>query len=125
MKAPGLTLGKKEDKLGIKGSSTATVTFEDYKVCKISLRGPAKHHTAPYIHHIFILHHTSLPMHRTLYTIQTHHTSLCMTQVPKAQVLGKVGEGFKVAMHTLDGGRIGVAAQALGIAQASLDCAVE
>lgn len=48
-----------------------------------------------------------------------------MAQVPKSQVLGKVGEGFKVAMHTLDGGRIGVAAQALGIAQASLDCAVE
>lgn len=35
MKAPGLTLGKKEDKLGIKGSSTATVTFEDYKVSQV------------------------------------------------------------------------------------------
>lgn len=76
MKAPGVILGKKEDKLGIRGSSTATVTFED---CKI----------------------------------------------PKENLLGKAGEGFKIAMNTLDGGRIGVAGQALGIAQASLDCAVE
>lgn len=74
MKSPGITLGKKEDKLGIRGSSTATVTFEDCKV-------------------------------------------------PKNQLLGKPGEGFKVAMTTLDGGRIGIAGQALGIAQASLDCA--
>lgn len=76
MKAPGVSLGKKEDKLGIRGSSTATVTFEDYKV-------------------------------------------------PKANLLGQAGEGFKIAMTTLDGGRIGVASQALGIAKASLDCAVE
>ena len=40
-------------------------------------------------------------------------------------LLGKVGEGFKIAMSTLDGGRIGIAAQALGIAQAALDHAVE
>lgn len=74
MKGPGVSLGKKEDKLGIRGSSTCTVTFED---CRI----------------------------------------------PKSQLLGKKGEGFKIAMGTLDGGRIGVAAQALGIAKASLDCA--
>jgi butyryl-CoA dehydrogenase len=42
-------------------------------------------------------------------------------RVPKANLLGKEGEGFKIAMHTLDGGRIGIAAQALGIAQAALD----
>lgn len=75
MKSPGLSLGKKEDKLGIRGSSTATVTFEDYKV-------------------------------------------------PKENMLGPLGKGFTIAMTTLDSGRIGVAAQALGIAQASLDCAV-
>jgi butyryl-CoA dehydrogenase len=74
MKSPGISLGKKEDKLGIRGSSTATITFEDCKV-------------------------------------------------PKDQLLGKPGEGFKVAMTTLDGGRIGIAGQAIGIAQASLDCA--
>ncbi|MDR2825316.1 MAG: acyl-CoA dehydrogenase [Deltaproteobacteria bacterium] len=44
--------------------------------------------------------------------------------VPKANLLGKEGEGFKIAMQTLDGGRIGIAAQALGIAQGSLDAAV-
>jgi butyryl-CoA dehydrogenase len=75
MKTPGVVLGKKEDKLGIRGSSTATVTFED---CKI----------------------------------------------PKGNLLGQAGQGFKIAMNTLDAGRIGVAGQALGIAQASLDCAV-
>jgi butyryl-CoA dehydrogenase len=42
-------------------------------------------------------------------------------RVPAANVMGKEGEGFKIAMGTLDGGRIGVAAQALGIAQACLD----
>lgn len=76
MKAPGVTLGKKEDKLGIRASSTSTVTFEDYRL-------------------------------------------------PKSCLLGKPGEGFKIAMHTLDGGRIGIAAQALGIAAASLECAVK
>lgn len=76
MKTPGIILGKKEDKLGIRGSSTATVTFED---CKI----------------------------------------------PKGNLLGEKGKGFTIAMTTLDAGRIGVASQALGIAQAALDCAVE
>jgi len=75
MKTPGISLGKKEDKLGIRGSSTATVSFEDCKV-------------------------------------------------PKEDMLGAPGKGFAIAMSTLDGGRIGVAAQALGIAKASLDCAV-
>ncbi|HWR41366.1 MAG TPA: acyl-CoA dehydrogenase [Patescibacteria group bacterium] len=46
-------------------------------------------------------------------------------KVPKENMLGKEGDGFKIAMSTLDGGRIGVAAQALGIAQAALDHAVK
>ena len=45
-------------------------------------------------------------------------------QVPDSAVVGNVGEGFKVAMATLDGGRIGIASQALGIAKASLDVSV-
>lgn len=45
--------------------------------------------------------------------------------VPKENLLGKLGKGFGVAMSTLDGGRIGIAAQALGIAQGALDEAVE
>lgn len=72
----GLSLGKKEDKLGIKGSSTCNLIFDDCKV-------------------------------------------------PKENLLGKLGEGFKIAMSTLDAGRIGIAGQALGIAQASIDCAVD
>jgi butyryl-CoA dehydrogenase len=44
--------------------------------------------------------------------------------VPDSAVVGKVGEGFKVAMATLDGGRIGIASQALGIARAALDVSV-
>ncbi|XP_033356115.1 short-chain specific acyl-CoA dehydrogenase, mitochondrial [Bombus vosnesenskii] len=72
----GLSVGKKEDKLGIHGSSTCSLIFED---CNL----------------------------------------------PKENILGEPGMGFKIAMMTLDAGRIGIAAQALGIAQASLDCAVE
>ncbi|KPJ05223.1 Short-chain specific acyl-CoA dehydrogenase, mitochondrial [Papilio xuthus] len=72
----GLELGKKEDKLGIRGSSTCSLIFED-------------------------------------------------CEVPKDSILGEPGFGFKIAMMTLDSGRIGIAAQALGIAQASLDVAVE
>ncbi|XP_032459531.1 short-chain specific acyl-CoA dehydrogenase, mitochondrial isoform X2 [Phocoena sinus] len=75
MPTPGLTLGKKEDKLGIRASSTANLIFED---CRI----------------------------------------------PKDNLLGEPGMGFKIAMQTLDMGRIGIASQALGIAQAALDCAV-
>ncbi len=75
MHGSGVSIGKKEDKLGIRASSTGTVTFEE-------------------------------------------------ARVPKSQMLGPTGAGFKVAMTTLDGGRIGIASQALGIAQASLECAV-
>ncbi len=59
------------------------------------------------------------------------HSSLTMelifqdVKVPVENRLGKDGEGFKIAMTTLDGGRIGVAAQALGIGQAALDYAVK
>ena len=45
-------------------------------------------------------------------------------KVPDSAIVGNVGEGFKVAMATLDGGRIGIASQALGIAKASLDVSV-
>jgi butyryl-CoA dehydrogenase len=45
-------------------------------------------------------------------------------RVPDSAVVGKVGEGFKVAMATLDGGRIGIACQALGIARAAMETAV-
>ncbi|HML33092.1 acyl-CoA dehydrogenase [Sporomusa sphaeroides] len=73
---PGFTFGKKEHKLGIRGSITMELIFQDLKV-------------------------------------------------PKENRLGKEGEGFKIAMSTLDGGRIGIAAQALGIAQAALDASVK
>ncbi|XP_019937817.1 short-chain specific acyl-CoA dehydrogenase, mitochondrial [Paralichthys olivaceus] len=76
MPHPGLSLGKKEDKLGIRASSTANIILED---CRI----------------------------------------------PLGNMLGPCGAGFKIAMQTLDSGRIGIAAQALGIAQASLDCAAD
>ena len=46
-------------------------------------------------------------------------------KVPKENLLGKEGEGFKIAMNTLDGGRIGIAAQALGIAQGAYENALE
>lgn len=46
-------------------------------------------------------------------------------KVPKDRMLGNVGDGFKVAMSTLDGGRIGIASQALGIAQGAFDVTVE
>jgi alkylation response protein AidB-like acyl-CoA dehydrogenase len=46
-------------------------------------------------------------------------------RVPAANLLGKEGEGFKIAMTTLDGGRIGVAAQSVGIAQGALDEAIK
>ena len=42
-------------------------------------------------------------------------------RIPKENLLGKQGKGFGIAMHTLDGGRIGIAAQALGIAEGALD----
>ena len=46
-------------------------------------------------------------------------------RVPKENLLGEVGDGFKIAMMTLDGGRNGIAAQAVGIAQGALDAAVD
>jgi alkylation response protein AidB-like acyl-CoA dehydrogenase len=45
-------------------------------------------------------------------------------RVPAANLLGELGGGFRIAMHTLDGGRIGIATQAVGIAQACLDASV-
>ena len=64
-----------------------------------------------------------------------HKMGICSSQtmelifqdvkLPVANRLGKEGEGFKIAMSTLDGGRIGVGAQALGIAQAALEAAVK
>ena len=69
---PGFSVGKHEDKMGIRASSTCELIFED-----------------------------------------------CI--VPKENLLGEEGKGFKVAMMTLDGGRIGIAAQALGIAQGAID----
>ncbi|WP_022819059.1 acyl-CoA dehydrogenase [Fusobacterium russii] len=69
---PGFSIGKKEKKLGIKGSATCELIFEN---CRI----------------------------------------------PKENLLGEKGKGFKIAMMTLDGGRIGIASQALGIAQGALD----
>jgi alkylation response protein AidB-like acyl-CoA dehydrogenase len=72
----GYHVGKKEQKLGLRASSTVQLVFED-------------------------------------------------ARVPARKVLGEVGGGFKIAMHTLDGGRIGIAAQAVGIAQACLDASVK
>lgn len=71
----GFTVGKKEDKLGIRASSTTELIFED---CKI----------------------------------------------PKANVLGEVGKGYKVSIETLNEGRIGIAAQMLGIAQGAYEAAL-
>jgi alkylation response protein AidB-like acyl-CoA dehydrogenase len=70
--AAGFTVGKKEDKLGIRASSTCELLFED-----------------------------------------------CV--VPKSQILGEVGKGYKVAIETLNEGRIGIGAQMLGLAQGALD----
>lgn len=74
--APGFEFGTKEKKMGIRGSSTYELIFQD---CRI----------------------------------------------PKDNLLGVRGKGFGMAMATLDGGRIGIAAQALGIAEGALDRAVE
>ena len=73
---PGFTFGTKENKMGIRGSSTYELIFTD---CRI----------------------------------------------PKENMLGAQGKGFNIAMHTLDGGRIGIAAQALGLAEGALDRTVE
>ena len=46
-------------------------------------------------------------------------------RIPSENLIGKEGDGFKIALSTLDGGRIGIASQALGIAQASLDASIK
>ena len=51
-------------------------------------------------------------------TTELYFDNVC---VPKTHLIGEEGEGFKIALSTLDGGRIGIAAQALGIAQSALD----
>jgi len=68
----GFTVGKKEDKLGIRASSTCELIFEDCRV-------------------------------------------------PRANVLGEIGKGYKVAIETLNEGRIGIGAQMIGLAQGALD----
>ncbi len=72
---PALQVGKHEDKMGIRGSSTCELIFED-----------------------------------------------CI--IPKDRLLGGKGKGFQMAMATLDGGRIGIAAQALGIAEGAMRCSL-
>jgi len=73
---PGFSCGKKENKLGIRGSDTCELYFEN---CRI----------------------------------------------PAENRIGEEGDGYRIAMKTLNGGRIGIASQALGIAQASLDKSIE
>ena len=73
---PGFSIGKKEEKLGIRASSTTELIFEN-----------------------------------------------CI--VPKENLIGKEGKGFSIAMKTLDGGRIGIAAQALGIAEGAYEESVK
>jgi len=73
--APGFSVGKVEEKLGIRSSSTVEINLD-------------------------------------------------AVRVPADRVLGEVGKGLSVAFNTLDGGRIGIAAQSLGLAQASLDASV-
>jgi alkylation response protein AidB-like acyl-CoA dehydrogenase len=73
--APGMTVGKHEDKLGLRASNTVSITFED-------------------------------------------------CELPVAAVLGAPGDGFRIAMGALDGGRIGIASQATGTIRASLEASV-
>jgi short/branched chain acyl-CoA dehydrogenase len=73
--AEGFTVGKKEDKLGIRASSTCELLFEECRV-------------------------------------------------PRANVLGEVGKGYKVAIETLNEGRIGIGAQMVGLAQGAIDHAI-
>ncbi len=73
---PGFTPGREEDKLGLRGSITSELIFED-----------------------------------------------CV--IPKENLLGKEGDGFKIFMETLDGGRISIGALALGIAQGALDASIK
>jgi hypothetical protein len=71
---PGLVIGKHEDKMGLRGSTTVPLTFEDMKL-------------------------------------------------PPGALLGREGDGFKIAMEALDGGRIGIGSQAFGIGRAALQAA--
>jgi alkylation response protein AidB-like acyl-CoA dehydrogenase len=73
---PGFSVGKKEDKLGIRASSTCELILEDVRV-------------------------------------------------PRANVVSEVGQGYKVAIETLDEGRIGIGAQMVGLAQGAFDAALE
>jgi butyryl-CoA dehydrogenase/short/branched chain acyl-CoA dehydrogenase len=73
---PGFTVGKKEDKLGIRASST----------CELVLEG---------------------------------------CRVPKQNVLGEVGKGYRIAIETLNEGRIGIGAQMVGVAQGAFECALQ
>jgi butyryl-CoA dehydrogenase len=82
--------------------------------------------------------HTALLLRRGMpgYTLSPHDEKLGIkaahsctiyfenVAVPKENILGEMGNGFKIAMATLDGGRIGIAAQAIGIARAAFDKAV-
>jgi butyryl-CoA dehydrogenase len=62
--------------------------------------------------------------HILFYSIgSTSNLIMDNVRIPKDNLLGEQGQGFKIAMQTLDGGRIGVAGQALGIASAAIDCA--
>lgn len=54
----------------------------------------------------------------------THELIFTDCKIPKENLLGEAGMGFKIAMHTLDGGRIGIAAQALGIAEGALEATI-
>jgi butyryl-CoA dehydrogenase len=72
---PGFSVGKEEDKMGLRGSDTTELVFEDCRV-------------------------------------------------PAENLLGQEGDGFVIAMASLDGGRIGIASQSVGLAQACLDAAV-
>jgi butyryl-CoA dehydrogenase len=72
---PGFAIGTHEVKLGVRGSSTTEVLFED-------------------------------------------------CEVPKENLLGKEGEGFRIFMETLDGGRVSIGAMALGIAQGAMDASI-
>jgi butyryl-CoA dehydrogenase/short/branched chain acyl-CoA dehydrogenase len=73
---PGFTVGKKEDKLGIRASSTCELILEDCRV-------------------------------------------------PKENVLGEVGKGYKIAIETLNEGRIGIGAQMMGLARGAWECAAK
>ena len=73
---PGLKVGKHEDKMGLRGSNTVPLEFDDVRL-------------------------------------------------PKSALLGELNGGFKIAMMALDGGRIGISAQALGVARSSLEKSVQ